>query len=302
MHLWVQARGMVCAVQLREGGVRCPPMGWARQAAALLEVVISLSILLIAMSVVGLTFRNGERNVEVADHMTRAMMMTERMLAEADTGILKIDERTQSGYFGEEGPEGMSWRVEVNPHEEIKGLLDIDIYIYLGNPDASAEDHQLVLYTRVQRPEPKGIDFEKDFGFDQDQLQVVTDAMPGGAAAFDLTNFDPRMLASLDLDQIVELLPALVQMFGGSMTGSGQLDGILQAIQKGDMSSLQNLAQQAIDQSGAGKGSGAGGGSQGGKGSSGGGSGQTTKPPTGGGGGKGTQSPSNPSTKQGGQK
>lgn len=269
------------------------------------------------MSVVGLTFRNGERNVELSDHITRAMMMTDRLVEEIDTNQLKFDAREQWDSFGEEAPPGMSWRVVVNPHEEIRGLLDIDIYIYLGNPDASAEDHQLVLYTRLQRPEPKGIDFEKDFGFDQDQLQVLTDAIPGGSAAFDLTNFDPRTLASMNLDQLVEMLPALVQMFGGNLTGGGQLDAILQAIQKGDMNALQNLAQQALDQSGQqGTGTGTGGGKQGGStqggqsttggqgsqggktssggGTTGGGAGSQGKtPPSGGSGGKQPQNPTN---------
>ncbi len=227
-------------------------MGWpSRRSAALLEVVLSLSILLIAMSVVGLTFRNGERNVDLADQTTRGMLLTERLLAEMDTAILDMEEREQSGWFGEEGVPGMSWRVEINPNEDIKGLVDIDISIFMGDPDVP-EKHELVLSTRVQRPEPKGIDFEKDFGLDQDQIAMISEAIPGGAAVFDATNFDPRSLAQLDLDSIIDLLPMLLQVFGGSLGGNSQLDGILQAAQQGDLSGAQNLAQQAADQAGAG--------------------------------------------------
>jgi len=194
------------------------------RAAALLEVVVSLSILMVAMAVVGATFRNCYQNAELTDLLTRSMMETERLLAEMDAGLLDIKEQEQSGWFGDEGPPGMSWRVEVTPHENMPDLLDVDIHIFLGDPDASDDEHRRLLTTRVQRPEPRGIDFEKDFGLDQDQIDALTDAIPGGAGVFDPQNFDPRSLAALDLDQIVDLLPTLIQAFGGGFVGSGYED------------------------------------------------------------------------------
>lgn len=242
-----------CTRVLRGRGGAVAETHWRpRRSAALLEVVLSLSLLLVAMSVVGLTFRNGERSVGIADQTTRGMLLTERLLSEMDTGILTMEEREQSGWFGEEGVPGMSWRVEINPHEEIKGLLDIDISIFMGDPDGTADEHELVLWTRVQRPEPKGIDFEKDFGMDQDQIAMLSEAIPGGQAVFDPTNFDPRSLAQLDLDNITDLLPALMQLFGGSLGGNSQLDGLIKAAQEGDLSGIQNLAQQAVNQGGTG--------------------------------------------------
>jgi hypothetical protein len=218
-----------------------------RRGAALLEVVVALSILLVAMSVVGLTFRNGQRNAELTDEMTRAMMLTERLLAEMETGILEMEEREQSGWFGEEAMPGMSWRVLVNPHEDINGLVDVDIEIHMGDPDGSDEEHQLVLSTRVQRPEPRGIDFEKDFGLDQDQIDQLTEAIPGGVAVIDPTDFDVRSLASLDLDALVELLPTLIQAFGANI-GGGQLDGLIQAVQSGDLGAIQQEGQRVAQE------------------------------------------------------
>jgi len=214
------------------------------RAAALLEVVVSLSILMVAMAVVGATFRNCYQNAELTDLLTRSMMETERLLAEMDAGLLDIKEQEQSGWFGDEGPPGMSWRVEVTPHENMPDLLDVDIHIFLGDPDASDDEHRRLLTTRVQRPEPRGIDFEKDFGLDQDQIDALTDAIPGGAGVFDPQNFDPRSLAALDLDQIVDLLPTLIQAFGGGFVGGGELDGLIRAAQTGDFSALQQLGEQ----------------------------------------------------------
>jgi len=232
----------------------------------LLEVVISLGILLVAMAVVGLAFHNGQQHVELAEQMTRARLMTEKLVAEMDTGLLDLTDREQSGWFGDESIPGMSWRMEVNPADRVKGLLDVDLNIYMGDPDGSEDEHQLILATRVERAEPRGIDFEKDFGLDQDQIQQLTDAIPGGSQVLDPTNFDPRSLAQLDLDTLVDLLPTLIQAFGANLA-QGQIDQLIQAAQSGDLSGLQNLAGQQGGGLGGppgGNNRGAGGGGQGG--------------------------------------
>ncbi|MCG8408759.1 MAG: hypothetical protein MI923_26435 [Phycisphaerales bacterium] len=239
-----------------------------RRGVALLEVVVSLGILLVAMGVIGMTFRNGQHHVELAERMTRGMLMTERLLVELDTNILDMQEREQSGWFYDveheihETVPGMSWRVEINPSERIQGMLEVDISIYMGDPD-DEEQRQNILFTRVFRAEPQGIDFERDFGLDEDQIQQLTDAIPGGEQLFDPNNFDPRSLAQLDLDTLVELLPTLIQAFGANIA-QGQLDQIIQAVESGDIGALQNMAGQM---GGAGVGIGGSGGRSGGGGS-----------------------------------
>lgn len=210
----------------------------ARRGAMLLEVVISLGILMVAMSVIGLAFNNGRQRVEFAERMIRAMLMTEKLVAEMDTDLLDLEDQEQSGWFGGESIPGMSWRVEINPSDRIQGLLEVDISIYMGDPDGSADERQLLLFTRVERIEPRGIDFEKDFGLDEDQIAQLTDIIPGGAQVFDPTNFDPRSLAQLDLDTLVDLLPTLLQAFGINLA-QGQIDQLIQGAQSGE---LQNAA------------------------------------------------------------
>lgn len=213
------------------------------RAAALLEVVLSLGLLVLAMGIVGIVFKNGHDNVIMAEEMSRAMLLTDRLIAEFDTKILDEDMREYVGYFGEEAPAGMSFRVELNPSEQIPGMLEVDIGIFKGDPSGPEDQLDRILSTRVFRAQPMGIDFERDFGLDQEQIQQITDAIPGGAQVLDPTNFDPRALASLDLDTLIELLPTLVQAFGGQF-GSGELDQIINAVRSGDVGQLQQIAGQ----------------------------------------------------------
>jgi len=213
-----------------------------RSAAVLLEVVLALALLMIAMGVIGFTFRNGEYFIERSERLTRAMLMTEKLIVEMDSGLLAMDEREIAGTFMTDGVSetmpGLSFEVVTEPSPSIVGLLNIDINVYMGNPE-DEDSRQLVLQTHVVRPLPQGLDFERDFGLDQEQIEQLTEAIPGGAALFDPNNFDPRSLASLPIDQLVELLPTLLQAFGGQL-GQGQIDQLLNAVESGDLSGLQN--------------------------------------------------------------
>ena len=212
------------------------------RAMVLLEVVLGLALLMIAMGVIGFTFRNGQYYIDRSEKLTRAMLMTEKIIVEMDSGLLAMDEREMAGTFMTDGVTesmpGMSFQVVAEPSPSVLGLLNIDINIYMGNPE-DEETRQLILETHLVRPLPQGLDFERDFGLDQDQIEQLTDAIPGGAALFDPNNFDPRSLASLPIDQLVEILPTLLQAFGGQL-GQGQIDQLLNAVESGDLGGLQN--------------------------------------------------------------
>lgn len=217
------------------------------RALVLLEVVLSLGILLLTISVVGAIFRNGRENVETSERLSRGMIQTERLIAEIDTnsGLLNLDENEQSGFFRDgETIELMSWKIKVEPLQRVEGLLQVDIDIFIGDPEADVGDRKFVMSTRFFRALPRGLDLEKDFGLEEEQINQLTDAIPGGAQVIDPNNFDPRMLASMDMDTLIELLPTLIAAFGDQFAG-GQLDQIIAAIQSGDQGALQRLAGQA---------------------------------------------------------
>jgi len=227
----------------------------ARRAAALLEVVVALSILLLAMGVVGLTFHNGDYNVQLADRMTRAAMFTERLLAELEAGILDITEKEQTGWFAEEGPGGestdprdrMSWRVETSPHLTLQGVLKVDVYIYMGDPDAAEGDRKTIIETHVLRAVPMGLDFQRDFGMEEEQVTQLTDAVPGGAAILDPTNFDPRQLAQLDLDTLGQILPEILKAFGLNLNPA-QMAQIMDMARSGNTQVMEDLAKRLQEQ------------------------------------------------------
>ncbi len=225
-----------------------------RRGAALLEVILSLSLLLVAMVAVGVVFRNGQYFVEKAELRTRAMLLTEKIITVLDTGMdedrdgemdIDITEREQFGYFVVDGADvgipGMSWMTEIEPSRTVEGLYEIDINIFLGDPE-DEETRRNILRTRIVRAEPRGFDFERDLGLDEDQIEELTNALPDGVGPLlDPTNFDPRMLAQLPADQLIELLPTLMQAFG-SQLGAGQVDQLMNMVNSGN---AQNVVNQA---------------------------------------------------------
>ena len=249
-----------------------------RDGAVLLEVVVSLSILLLAMSVIGLTFRNGERSVELAEQMMLADAETERIITDLVADTRKLEERQQSGYFELSGPGGMSYRVDINPDVDIPGILNVDISIYMGDPDASAKEHTLLVSTRVQRVDPKG-SINLETMADPDQLDAFKSALtaiglPG--EMINTTDFRPQdIMRNLPSDLPPEVLALISQFLPQFLAGgfsASQLEDLAKQLQAGGFGSLQDLVQ------GSGDGSGTSSGSQSNQGSQGGQSGTTQSP------------------------
>jgi hypothetical protein len=217
--------------------------------------VLSLSILLVAMSVVGLTFRNGERTVELADQITRADVLIEQLITEMVADTRKMEELDQSGYFGGETLPGLSYRVVINPDVDIKGLLNIDISIYMGEPDSSAENSALVTSVRIQRVEPKGANLEQTMDQDQrDSISTFLDELGMPSAAIDWSDFRVQdIVRSLPSEIPPEALSLLTQFLGGGVD-LAQLDQLVKQFKGGDASAFQDLAQKATGQSGGGGG------------------------------------------------
>ncbi len=215
-----------------------------RRGAALLEVVIALSILLVAMSAIGVVFRTGLFHVEHAERMNQATLMTDRLLTAVDLGMLAPGDREQTGVFSGETISGMSWSIEAQPIEAMPGLYHVRVSIFMGDPEGSDKERQHLLTTYVLRAEPRNVNLETDFGIPAEQLEMITDAIPGGSALFDPTSFNPRSIAQLDLDTLREMLPMILQALGIALN-PGQMDQLMQAAQKGDLGGLQNIAGQA---------------------------------------------------------
>ncbi|MBI5765433.1 MAG: hypothetical protein HZA51_18140 [Planctomycetes bacterium] len=227
--------------RVRAGGARRLGVG---RAAALLEVVIALSILLLGMAMVGMAFRNGELYVDRAEQTARAIQMSERLLGELSSGITVIGEKEATGTFGDEYPPDMCWRLALTSSDQLPGLLNFEIEIFSGAPESDESQRKTILRTYAQQAIFVPLNMQRDFGMTGEQLEQLTAAIPGGAALFDPTSFDPRAIGRMDMDMLKELLPILMQAFGGQAVAEN-LGDIMKAVQTGDTSGLQDLAQQA---------------------------------------------------------
>jgi len=219
---------------------------FSRRSGVLLEVVLSLSILLVAMSVVGLTFRNGEHAVGLADEITRADVLIEQMITEMVADTRLMEEMEQTGYFGEETLPGLSYRVEINPDVDIKGLINIDISIYKGEPDPSSDSSALVSSVRIQRVEAKGVNLEETL--DQEQRDAISTFLEGlgiPAVAIDWTDYRTQdIVRSLPPEIPPEALAMLTQFLAGGVD-LAQLDQLVKQFQSGDTSAFQDISQTA---------------------------------------------------------
>jgi len=218
-----------------------------RRAAALLEVVLSLSILLVAMTFVGGAFRNGSMYVDRAERIARATILTERILGEMASGLTVVGEKEMVGNYGDESMPDMCWRAAVSPTDQIPGLINIEIEIFMGAQDSKPEERETIMTTYAQQASFVPINMQRDFGMTQEQLDALTQAIPGGQAVFDPTSFDPRAIARLDMETLKGLLPILIQAFGGQAVAEHMGD-ITKALESGDTGALQGLLQQAGQQ------------------------------------------------------
>lgn len=235
-----------------------------------------MSILVIAMGIIGFAFRNGQLDIDRAELRTRAMMATEQVLTNIDLATLPVIQQAETSTGGQltdlsgamdlDAPPGMSYRVTAGMDPMIPGAARVQVDIFNGDP--TDESSPLILSTMVLRAPPRPINLGRDFGLSDEQLQQLTDAIPGGAAVLDPTAVDPKALASLDLDMLAQILPMLMQAFGGQL-GEGQMQQIMEAIQSGDQGQIEQLQQQLGGAGGIPGGQGAQGG-QGGRGGQGG--------------------------------
>ncbi|MCH7700432.1 MAG: hypothetical protein IID37_01975 [Planctomycetes bacterium] len=192
-----------------------------RRGFVLLEVVLSLGLLVLGMTVIGAQVRQAfDTSVNTALTM-RAMMLAESRLAQLDSGMLVLDPvLIEAGEpieedFGRLFP-AFATRVTVS-ETAVEELFQVTLQmLYDRNRDPDDEydfDESTVLYTLYTlRATPAFIDLEVDFGVDQERIEKLIEAVPD--AEFDPYAFDPSFLASMELEDLVAVLPDLLEALG----------------------------------------------------------------------------------------
>ncbi|MEE8170903.1 MAG: hypothetical protein V3T70_10180 [Phycisphaerae bacterium] len=175
----------------------------------------------------GTAVRNSNQSAHRAIDKARALMLTEQIVTYYDTGQFE-DERDVSAAFGEQGPPGWGWSLRVVEDQNVEGLERVTVRIVEGDPEGGPEAQRPILVTNFLRAEKQNFDLVEDFGMSDDQVDQLMEAIPGGAALLDPTDFDPTSLARLDMDTLVELLPLIMASMaelnattGGGLPGRG---------------------------------------------------------------------------------
>jgi len=194
--------------------------------AVLLEVVGSLGLLVFGMAMVGLQVRAGLDAARETNLGTRALMLTDTILAELDAGAIIPDTTDDEvkGDFGVKAP-GYTWRIQIERADvENFYMLTLELAFnqehmdeQIDNPDLEIdiEDDGTTIVRTAYRlyPKPADIDIERDYGPTPEDLEKLLGSTLGdsggagqggggaGAAAGDMASIASEMgwdLSSLD--------------------------------------------------------------------------------------------------------
>jgi hypothetical protein len=177
---------------------------------------VSLAILLMAMAVCGTAVRNDLLAVQRSEEITRALMLTEDLLARLDTGTIPY-EQDQSGDFD---VAGLSYTLHIVPVEQEPELLRVTATVLQRDPSGDSGQDRAILVTDTLRAKPRPLNMKNDFGLDDEQLKLLTEAIPGGSQILDPENLDPTALARLDMDTLIQLLPIIMQALASAPGGA----------------------------------------------------------------------------------
>lgn len=191
-----------------------------RRAYVLLETVIATGLLALGLAMIGAQVQESWSSVKLMDLRVRALMLAEMQLAHLDTGLIEIDtlDEVVEEEFGPQYP-SYAWRMTI----EETGLddmyrLHVEV-LHSPRRDLSEafdfEEAEALHSFYVLRARPKALDFAADFGFREDEMTELAEKMSElGIDGLDPSAFDPSIFAKLDMEQLIEVLPVMLDAFG----------------------------------------------------------------------------------------
>lgn len=204
----------------------CHPARRSRAAAwergfILLEVVIAVALLLIGLTFIGAQINQSLESSHRSEDLTRLMFLVESQLAELDTGRVNFEEEADNeveGDFTTRFPD-YGWRIRFD-ETATEELLTITLEILYYRRESLTEefDHEngeVVHTVYTLRAIPPAIDLQADFGLDDDTIQQLSEQMP--VEDFDPGNFNTDIFREWEFEDLLTVLPALVQAFNISL-------------------------------------------------------------------------------------
>jgi len=186
----------------------------------LLETVIATGLLIVGMAVIGAQVQSADTSAFQMQLRLRAVMLAEVQLAEMDLGLIELDsvDEVQEEDFGPRYPD-WAWRmtIEKTAIEELF-LLRLDVLHHrrdgaFKEDDFDFDNARIIHTVYAQRATPRPLDLHTEFGLSEDQATELSEQLSAIGEGFDLASFDPAILAKLPFDELVEVLPPLLEAF-----------------------------------------------------------------------------------------
>ncbi len=210
-----------------------------RTAYVLLETVIATGMLIVGLAVVGAQVQGAVTSVRQMELRTRAIMLADVQLAEMSMGLVEfatLDDEIEEE-FGSRFPD-WGWRMIID-ETALDDLFQLTVEILYWPRESVDDDFDFdeaqilhTIYTLKLAPRP--LDLGEAFGIPEDEFEELAQKLAEtGVEGLDAEAFDPTILAKLEFEELIEVLPLLLEAFGIPIEQvTGQLPPeILQMIQ-----------------------------------------------------------------------
>lgn len=211
----------------------------------LLETVIATGVLIVGLAVIGAQLQESDKSVRKMERRMRAMALADSYMAQLDLGLIPLDsvERELDGDFGPRFPD-WGWTL-LTEQTAIDGMYGLTLSVwYHSRGEAYAlnsfdfEQGEMIHSLHAIRTAPQELDLATEFGLNEEEvIKVAEQLSPLGIPGLDVDSFDPKVLASLDFEQLIQVLPVIADVLGVDISYLTSLvpPDVLQALQEGGL-------------------------------------------------------------------
>ncbi len=188
----------------------------------LLETVLATGLLIVGLAVLGGQFQDGITTVHKMEHQSRALMLTESLLAEMSLGLVDFDtvDDVQEEEFGPRYP-SYGWRMTLDETAtpDIVQIKQEILYFprETDDDDFVFEESEVLQTVYTLRMVPRKVDLQDAFGIPDDEFEELSTKLQEiGIPELDPTDFDFSVLGGdkMSFEDIVSALPLLLDAFG----------------------------------------------------------------------------------------
>ena len=202
----------------------------------LLEVVVAVGLLVLGLAVIGAQLREATNRTYETDLAGRVACLAESKFAELDAGLINEEFAADSNFardllveedFGRLFP-AFAWRMRILP-TGVTDLLAIELEI-LHDPQREVDQEfdyanaPVVQVYHTLRAIPRPLDLVADFGVAEDKALELNQQLAGvGDGSMDVHKLDASIFGRMDIEEILEILPVLMQAFNAKQSDIANL-------------------------------------------------------------------------------